>query len=351
MEKRDRFYLISHGGMLDPFWQPVKKGMETAAKLLDLKATYLGPEEKYSVQALINNVNEAIAAKPDGIAVTITNAEILDEPLREAIKNNIPIIAINVPDFRPIGKRIPYLFYIGMDEYVCGRRLAERVLSEKEFMPTRAVVTIHEEGHIGLEKRVKGIKDIFRRKNIPVDTFYITTDTELATKKFCEYMEKHPKSNIIFTLGPLGTIPALNFLEKEKLFGKIKMATVDRLPNTTDDIKKGKILCTAEQGPYLQGFMPILWFDQYYKNRNVSYEDILLGPTIVDKYNIDYVEEMEKLIEERSYESLDYLQKKKFKNILKNVWNNFSKNKDDVLNALDIFKTIISFVNLFIKVS
>lgn len=342
MKKKYNFYVVSHGGLSDPFWQPVKKGMETAAKLLDLKATYLSPEEKYSIDTLVNNLERAIAAKPDGIAVTITNIKFLDEPLRRAVNQKIPIIAINVPDFRPNNERIPYLFYIGMDEYVCGKRLAKRVLDEDEFIPTRAVVAIHEEGHVGLENRAKGIEDVFRKRNILTDKLYITTESTLATEKFKKYREEHPESDVIFTLGPLGTDPALNFLEKEGLVGKMKLAAVDRLPRTTNDIKKGKLVCIAEQGPYLQGFLPILWFYQYYeyqyyKNFNV-YEDILLGPSIVDKYNIGYVEYTEKMLEELD-RLLDDRPKKKFKNKLKDVWDDIIEHKD---NVIDIIKTIIS---------
>lgn len=44
--KRSNFYLISHGGQKDPFWDPVRKGMDVAAELLDVDAEYLGPREK-----------------------------------------------------------------------------------------------------------------------------------------------------------------------------------------------------------------------------------------------------------------------------------------------------------------
>lgn len=339
MKKEYNFYVVSHGGLSDPFWQLVKKGMETAAKLLDLKATYLGPEEKYSLDALLNNVKRAIDAKPDGIAVTITNINVLDGPLRRAINQKIPIIAINVPDFRPSKERIPYLFYIGMDEYVCGKRLAERMLSENEFTPIRAVVAIHEEGHSGLEERARGIEDVFR--NIPTDKLYITTESALAIEKFRKYsqeqpeIKKHPESTVIFTLGPLGTDPALKFLEEERLVGKVRLATVDRLPRTTNDIKEGKIVCTAEQGPYLQGFLPIWWFYQYYTNPDVplKHDDIFLGPTIVDKYNMEYIENLEKVIEYLD-KLLDDKSKKKLKDIVKDIWNNITRHKNDVITML-----------------
>ena len=44
----------------------------------------------------------AIAARPDGLIITITSAEALDEPLRKAIAEGIPVIAINAMDPRQI---------------------------------------------------------------------------------------------------------------------------------------------------------------------------------------------------------------------------------------------------------
>jgi simple sugar transport system substrate-binding protein len=63
------FYYVSHGGPADPWWAPVIKGSQDAAKLLNVKVVYSGPE-KFSVQALVDLLNSAIAARPNGITST-----------------------------------------------------------------------------------------------------------------------------------------------------------------------------------------------------------------------------------------------------------------------------------------
>lgn len=273
----------------------------------------MGPEgEKYSIKALVDNVEKAIARKPDGIAVTITNTDItnpdikrFDELLRRAINENIPIIAINVPDFRPNEERIPYKFYIGMDEYVCGERLAEAML---KFTPKRAVIVFHEKGHIGLENRAKGIKNVLGK--VPTDEIFIGTDSSSAVEIFKDHFAKYEDTDTIFTLGPLGTDPALSFLEERKLVDKVKLATVDFLPDYIGAIKEGKIVCAADQKPFLQGFLPIQSF-LYCEDLNIS-EDIHLGPLIVDKYNIDGVILVEGILE-KLIERLGEDAKKKLK--------------------------------------
>ncbi len=282
-----KFYVVSHGGPGDPFWGVVVKGMQDAAKQYGVKATYLGPE-KFSIQKLVNMLESAISSKPDGIAVTITNAVALDEPLRKAIKMGIPVIAINVPDTRPMGERIPYLCYVGMDEYKGGVDAAWRML--KEFTPKRAIVANHEPGHTGLELRAKGIKDVFSKKGIPVEEVDITANPTKAVGILSSYLSRHPETDAIFTLGPLGTQPALKLLEEKKLFGKVRLSGWDLTPLMVEAIKEGKLLFTIEQQQYLQGYLPIVFLYTYNKYGLVPRGTVLTGPSIVDKSNVDVVE-------------------------------------------------------------
>ncbi len=112
-----KFYVISHGGPGDPFWGVVMRGARDAGEMFNCDVTYLGPE-KFSIQKLVDMLETAIAGDPDGLVVTITNATALDQPLKDAIKKGIPVVAINVPDYRDPAKRIPYLAYVGADDYM-----------------------------------------------------------------------------------------------------------------------------------------------------------------------------------------------------------------------------------------
>lgn len=261
--------------------------MKDAAKQYGVKATYLGPE-KFSIQKLVNMLDSAIAAKPDGIAVTITNAVVLDEPLRKAIKMGIPVVAINVADTRPAGERIPYLCYVGMDEYQGGIDAAWRML--KKFTPKRAIIANQEPGHTGLELRAKGIKEVFAKKGIPVEEIDITNDTTKAVGIMSSYLSRHPDTDAIFTLGPLGTQPALKLLEEKNLFGKVTLSGWDLTPLMVDAIKKGELLFTVEQQQYLQGYLPIAFLYTYHKYGLIPHGTVLTGPAIVDKTNVDVVE-------------------------------------------------------------
>lgn len=281
------FYVVSHGGPADPFWGVVMKGVKDAATKFGINAVYLGPE-KFSLKEFIDLVNSAIVKKPDGLVVTITNPVALDEPLRRAIQMGIPVVAINVPDDRSADEKIPYLCYVGMNEYLAGVYSARRML--QEFTPKRAVVAIHEPGHVGLEARAKGIADVLAEKKIPVEKLDITTDPTKALTLLKSYLTRYPDTNAIFTLGPLGAHPAIQLVEEENLVGKVKVGAIDLTTKITDAIKRGVVVFTIDQQQYLQGYLPIVFLYLYKEFGLIPHEDILTGPSIVDKSNVEIVE-------------------------------------------------------------
>ncbi len=255
-------YYISHGGPADPWWAPVIKGSKIAGDILGVKVVYLGPE-KFSIKALVDLLEGAIAKKPDAIIVTITSYEALDEPLRRAIKMGIPVFAVNVYDPRSEEERIPYLGYLGQDDYEAGKILAEaaiRLFKEKVGrLPKRVVVGIHEVGHVGLEMRAKVAKEVGEALGLPpIEKLDITTDPTKAIEIMRAYLKKHPDTELILTLGPLGAHPAMKLIEEEDLKGKVFVATVDVDAKIIDGIKKDIMLCAISQQPFAQGFLPVV---------------------------------------------------------------------------------------------
>jgi simple sugar transport system substrate-binding protein len=293
--KKPVFYVVSHGGPGDPFWTVVIRGVNDAAKVLDVEAHYASPTV-YSVTELTNLLNTAIAAKPDGIAATITNVQAVDEPLRRAISAGIPVIAINVADPRPEGQRIPYLFYIGAMGYDGGLQGGQYMLTTAQAQGkkiTRAVCAIQEPGHVDLEARCQGFKDAL--KGITVDELDITNNPTQAVDIIKAYFAKNPDANAILTLGPLGTIPAVQWLKESGNVGKIFHGTFDLSTDTLNAIRDGTTLFTIDQQQYMQGYLPIVFLNLYHNYLLKPASDIKTGPFFVTK---DNVEAIAKLIQE-----------------------------------------------------
>lgn len=168
-----KIYVVVHGGSGDPYWQIVRKGVEDAADRFGIDLTWLNPEE-FSIERLVELMNNAVAANPDGMIATITDAEAVEPPLLDAINQGIPVIAFDVPDTRPPDERIPYLFYVGGDEYLAGQQAAQRMLAEGDV--TRAVCAIQEVGNVALELRCQGFSDVMKDNGVPVENIDIGND-------------------------------------------------------------------------------------------------------------------------------------------------------------------------------
>src|SRR3990172_7285715 len=102
----------------DSFWCTVEKGIADAAKDMGVKVTVLGPD-KFDLEKTAALIDQAVAAKPDGIALTVTDPVLFKEPILRALDAGIPVVAYNAGS-GPDKDGIPYLTYLGQDEYQGG---------------------------------------------------------------------------------------------------------------------------------------------------------------------------------------------------------------------------------------
>jgi len=293
------FYFVSHGGPGDPYWAVVMNGMNDAADMLTkgtddvIRAIYFGPAV-YSLSEFVDMLQSAIAANPDGIAVTVPDPAAIETPLRRAIEEKgIPVIAIDVPDFRPRDERIPYLLYIGNDEYLSGRLCGERMLSIRPSLQ-RAVVLIHEVGHIGLEMRAQGFLDAMSEAGVPAEKLFTGIDPTQAIEILKGYFSAHPDTEGILTLGPIDAAYTIQFLKEQGLTGSILMGAFDLSEDIVEGIRQGIVAFTNVAQQYLLGYYPVVFLYLYNKYGLIPVTDIATGPRFIDSSNIEEVVEMVK---------------------------------------------------------
>jgi simple sugar transport system substrate-binding protein len=288
-EEALNLYVVVHGGSGDPYWQIVRNGVEDAGDRFGVNITWLNPEE-FSIERLVELMNNAVAANPDGMIATITDAEAVEPPLLDAINGGIPVIAFDVPDTRPEGERIPYLFYIGGDEYLAGQQAAQRMLSEGEV--TRAVCAVQEVGNVALELRCDGFGDVMRENDIPVENIDIGTDPTRVQTVLQGYFSANPDTNAVLTLGPQGAIPTIQYFTDNDLWGSVMHATFDLDPTTNESIKAGETLFLIDTQPYLMGYLAVMMMFMHLNYQFNLPEDLLTGPAMIDESNIESVEEL-----------------------------------------------------------
>jgi simple sugar transport system substrate-binding protein len=295
------FYMITHSQSADVFWASVNKGMEDAAASLNVKAVYLGSTTSGNVSQMVSNLETTLAAKPDGIAISITEPNALDPLLRNALKQGIPVVAINVKDFRAEKDAIPYLRYIGEDSYMTGATQAKAVLNAFQAIygrvPKAAVFGTHEPGNIVQEIRAKGVIETVTAAGVKTaEIANITYDPSKASELMRAYLEAHPDVEYIATgnsavahwmaqlLKDLGRLGKTNEPMKE---GNVFVGAIDLDEQVLNDIIAGDVVATIDQQPYLQGYFGIQLLYLWNKHSYMPGSDIATGPFLVDKSNAD----------------------------------------------------------------
>lgn len=291
-----RFVMVSHIGSNDPNMGWLTTAIdEFEAKYPDVEIEYVSTNQ-YSVQEHVRLLEQTIATRPDGIAVPIVSADAFDGPVRRAIDQGIPVVAFNIPDSRPADERIPYVTYVGGDEYQTGLKLGEYALEQVAAgavpQPTRVVCAIHDAAHQGLKQRCAGMRDAMSEAGAEFDELFIGAEPATARNTMQSYLGSHEDANYIFSVAGwhapwMWEVASEMGLDPDADDKGVTVLAVDEGPTSIEGVRQGHLLAVNSQGFWLQGYLPFEWL---YWNKMHGYaplDDILTGPIIINKDNAD----------------------------------------------------------------
>jgi simple sugar transport system substrate-binding protein len=284
------FYFVSHGGPGDPYWQSFINGVKDSEKALGVKIVYVYPQKMGDVNELIKQLNSAIAAKPDGIGVTIDDEAGFSGPLLDAQKLGIPVVAFDtVPDPENPKPTIPYISYVGESSFVAGQEVGRGALNFFKLASGQRVGILDQEaGNISLTLRANGIKSVLEPKGVIADLVAIPGEDPAQCQAVIQnYLAKYPDTKALLTMGPVSYLPAAKVLESLKLVGKVGLVGWDITQEAIDMIKSGEMAFTAnEQRYYIATTAAYL----LYMNKKFRFDPppvFNTGLGKVDKSNID----------------------------------------------------------------
>ena len=128
-------------------------GIQKAAAQYDVTAKVAGPET-YDPQAELAELQKAVAAKPAGILISVSDASVLQPEIDAAIEAGIPVITI---DSDAAGSN--RLYFIGTNNLEAGRLGGRRVIQKLGGKGNVIFFTLA--GQPNTEERLKGFKDVF----------------------------------------------------------------------------------------------------------------------------------------------------------------------------------------------
>jgi simple sugar transport system substrate-binding protein len=238
----------------------------------------------------------------------------MEGPLRTAIERGIPVVAFNIPDTRPVGERIPYLTYVGGDEYLTGLRLGEYAIQQAEAgkipEPKKVMCANHDAAHQGLKARCRGMKDAMKTVGADVEELFIGAEPATARNTMKSYLSANKDVNYIFTVASWSSPWAWSVADDMGLNPDVDkkgmtIICVDASPVALGGIKRGRVLATNSQGFWLQGYLSMEWLYWFHELGYEPQSDMLTGPVVVAADKIDHWERLVRNIFGKAYDEQD----------------------------------------------
>src|SRR5215475_7318500 len=244
-----RIIFITHGQAGDPYWNAIKNGLAEAAKVYNADVQYEAPDT-FDMSAMSKMIDAAVATKPDGIVVSIPDADALKASIQGAIAAGIPVLGIDsgLTKFKDLG----ILGYLGQDEYQAGVAVGQRF---KAAGATHIMCINMEVGNTDLDNRCSGVKETV----LPV-----TMDPVDSKSRIAAALQKDATIDAVIALGPTSAIPMLSAIKDTDSKGRLKaVATFDMTPEILEKVADGTLLFATDAQQFLMGYLPVVLFDNY----------------------------------------------------------------------------------------
>lgn len=280
---QETYIVITHTAGTDPFWPVVQRGAEDAAAALGVTMEYRHPSAGDLVE-MGQIVDAAVAQNPDGIVVSIPDADILGGPIRAAVAAGIPVVSIN--SGADVADSLGVLMHVGQPEYEAGLAGGERAAAEGV---TNGLCLNQEAFNVALEQRCQGYADGLGQDLNMID---VTNDPAEIKARTLAAVSSNEAIDGLLAVGPHVCEAAVQALTELGLNGQIHLGCFDLTPGVVEGIQNGDVAFAIDQQQYLQGYLPIVVLDLYNKFGLLPGADVPSGPGFVTSENAAQVLEL-----------------------------------------------------------
>ena len=253
-----RIEVVSHGQASDPFWSVVQNGVADAGEAMGVTVNYTAPPT-FDMVAMSQLIDTAVASEPDGLVVSLPDADALGPSIKAAVAAGIPVISMNSGS--DTYKDLGILVHVGQTEYEAGLGGGARMAAAGV---TNALCVNQEVGNVALDLRCQGFTDAMTEAGATVETIGVDLADPAGSQATVEgALSNNPDIDGILTLGPTGSAPALAALTDLGLLGTVQLATFDLSPEVLQAIVDGNMLFAIDQQQYLQGYLPVVMLTLY----------------------------------------------------------------------------------------
>jgi ribose transport system substrate-binding protein len=278
-QAKDVFALVPKN-MNNPFFDQARDGCKKAEAESKgaFECMYIGPGEHGGGEEQVQILQDLVAKKVNGIAVSPSNAAAVAVALQAAKDAHIPVLTWD-SDLLPDSKGLR-VAYIGTHNYEIGVNLAKLAMQIK---PKGGTVCIQSGGAAAANhnERMQGIRDTLSGKKSaasPGDRLtgqngwteiqgcplYTNDDFPVSVQQFTDTMAKNPKLDAFIPTGGFPQfIPDANRAAvmpyKDKIASKaLALVVADTLPVQIDQMKEGLSLGQVGQRPFEMGYKTMM---------------------------------------------------------------------------------------------
>lgn len=279
---RWRFVFVNHA-LTNPFFVPAMNGSRDAASLVGVDVKWAGSTSS-DVGQMVKAMRHAIAAKVDGIAVSIIDPTAFNGATRLALAHGIPVMSYNADG----GKQNKRLAYIGQDNYESGLELGSRLA--RLCSRGDVYLFIATPGQANIQPRIDGALDAVRDSGKPIRAHVVSSGVDVGheRKKIEATYLAHKDLRGLFAVDAGSTAGVAEVMRKYRLHKRgVRAGGYDLLPVTLRAIHDRHLDFTIDQQPYLQGFLPVLQMFLYrYSAHLVAPADTNTGLNFVTRDNV-----------------------------------------------------------------
>lgn len=269
--------VVVHGSASDPYWSVVKRGVDDAAKLTGAQVQYISPQVFDEVEHA-RLIDAAIATKPDGIAVSIADADAMRGPVGRVIAAGIPVV--NLDSGEKPGEEMGVTLYVGtVSEYDSGKRAGMRLAKDGIL---KVVCINHEVGNTSLDDRCRGLNDGLSPSGGGTEVVAVTPDPADIQRRTEAYLSAHPEVQAVFAMGAGAANPLITMFREKELFKTLKLYTFDISPEVLDSIAAGEMGFGMDAQQYLMGFLPVLYLVENATHGFWPLNNVYTGPLFID---------------------------------------------------------------------
>ncbi len=248
--KSETYYMVTFNSGIE-YWKGCFNGFKSAGNNFGIKTVYTGGPQ-YDVNQEVTVLEQIIAKKPAGIAISAINPDALIAPIKEAMDAGIPIVTFDSD--APKSERYSFLS-TGNEQagVTAAKALAQQLGSDT----SGNVILITQPGQLNEDQRAEGFKkelatDFKGLKVVAVGNG--KGDQTTAANVTSGFLQANSNVKGIFCTDATGGVGVATAVKESGLGGKVKVISFDTDKGTLDAIKAGTISATIAQGTYNMGY-------------------------------------------------------------------------------------------------